>query len=154
VENQLYRYWPIVRRPRFELPDGARVALYIGLNVEHYEIDKPATSIFSGTAAFQPDPLNYGWRDYGPRVGIWRMMDLLDKYGMRASVLLKSDVCHHYREIIEEGNKRKWAWLAHGKNNSIFETGVSPEEERSHLADVADWYYQRYYDQAVRELGT
>jgi allantoinase len=136
VENQLYRYWPIVRRPLFELPDGARVALYIGLNVEHYEIDKPATSIFSGTAALQPDPLNYGWRDYGPRVGIWRMMDLLDKYGMRASVLLNSDVCHRYPEIIEEGNKRDWAWLAHGKNNSVFEAGMSPEEERGYLADV------------------
>ena len=136
MENQLYRYWPIVRRPRFELPDDARVALYIGLNVEHYEIGKPATSIFSGTAALRPDPLNYGWRDYGPRVGIWRMMELLDKYGMRASVLLNSDVCHRYPEIIEEGNARDWAWLAHGKNNSIFEADMSAEEERDYLADV------------------
>jgi allantoinase len=136
VENELYSYWPISRRPRLELPGGARVALYVGLNVEHYQVDKPATSIFGGTAALQPDPLNYGWRDYGPRVGIWRMMSLLDKYRIRASVLLNSDVCDHYPEIIEEGNKRDWAWLAHGKNNSIFQTGMSAAEERAYLTEV------------------
>jgi allantoinase len=138
VENKLYDYWPISRRPRLELPGGAHVAVYVGLNIEHYQVDKPATSIFGGTAGLQPDPLNYGWRDYGPRIGIWRIMNLLDKYGMRASVLLNSDVCAHYPEIIEEGNKRDWAWLAHGKNNSIFEAGMSAEEERGYLTEVVD----------------
>src|SRR5438552_735403 len=69
MDNQLYDYSAIVDRPRLTLPDGARVAFWIGLNIEHYEVDKPSTSIFAGTAALQPDPLNYGWRDYGPRVG-------------------------------------------------------------------------------------
>ena len=47
------------------LPD-----LYAGVAVEHYPVDKPSTSIFAGTAGLTPDPLNYGWRDYGMRVGI------------------------------------------------------------------------------------
>jgi peptidoglycan/xylan/chitin deacetylase (PgdA/CDA1 family) len=136
VDNQLYDYSPIIERPRLELPNGARLAFWVGLNVEHYLVDKPATSIFSGTAMLQPDPLNYGWRDYGPRVGIWRMMDVLDKYRMRASVLLNADVCQSYPQIISEGNKRGWVWLAHGKNNSIFEAGMSLEEERAYLTDV------------------
>ena len=136
MDNQLYDYSAIVDRPRLTLPDGARVAFWIGLNVEHYEVDRPSTSIFAGTAALQPDPLNYGWRDYGPRVGIWRMIDLLDKYNLRASVLLNADVGQRYPRIIEEGNKRRWAWLAHGKNNSIFEAGMSVDEERSYLTDV------------------
>ncbi len=137
MENQLYPYSPIVRRPRIEWPNGARLAFWVGLNVEYYE-DKPSTSIFPGTAQLVPDPLNYGWRDYAPRVGIWRMMDVLDKYGIRASVLLNSDVCQFYPEIIEEGNKRRWAWLAHGKNNSIFEAGMSIDEERRYLTDVVN----------------
>lgn len=136
MENQLYDYWPIIRRPRLEWPNRARVAFWIGLNIEHYEIDKPSTSIFAGTAMLQPDPLNYGWRDYAPRVGVWRMMDLLDRYHMRASVLLNSDVCRYYPEIIEEGNKRDWVWLAHGKNNSIFEANMSLDEERAYLTQV------------------
>ena len=136
MENQLYDYSPLIRRPRLELPNGARLAFWIGLNVEHYALDKPSTSIFGGTAMLQPDPLNYGWRDYGPRVGIWRMMDLLDRYGIRASVLLNSDVCRYYPEIIEEGNKRNWIWLAHGKDNSTFQAGMSEAEERAVLTEV------------------
>ncbi|MEV0700102.1 hypothetical protein AB0I53_19645 [Saccharopolyspora sp. NPDC050389] len=35
-----------------------------------------------------PDLLNHGWRDYGARVGFWRVMESLDRHGIRASVLL------------------------------------------------------------------
>jgi len=138
LDNQLYAYSPIIERPPLALPNGARVAFWVGVNIEHYEVDKPSTSIFGGTAALQPDPLNYGWRDYGPRVGIWRMMDLLDKHRMRASVLLNSDVCDRYPQIMREGSKRGWAWLAHGKNNSIFEANMSSDEERAYLTNVIE----------------
>jgi peptidoglycan/xylan/chitin deacetylase (PgdA/CDA1 family) len=138
VENRLYDYSPIVNRPKLELPNGARLAFWIGLNVEHFALDKPSTSIFGGTAMLQPDPLNYGWRDYGVRVGVWRMMELLDRFGIRASVLLNSEVCDHYPEIIAAGNQRDWIWLAHGKNNSTFQTGMSLDEERQYLTEVVD----------------
>lgn len=136
MDQQLYDYWPIIRRPRLQWPNGARVAFWIGLNVEHHEVDKPSTSLFPATAHLAPDPLNYGWRDYGPRVGLWRMMDALDQFGVRASVLLNSDACHFYPEIIEEGNKRQWVWLAHGKNNSILEANMEPDAERRYLSEV------------------
>ncbi|WP_298745448.1 hypothetical protein [uncultured Microbacterium sp.] len=90
------------------------MAFYVGLNIEHYQIDKPSTSIFGGTAMLQPDPLNYGWRDYGPRVGLWRMIESLDRHGVPASVLLNSDVCRHYPQILEAGRQRGWAWLVGG----------------------------------------
>jgi allantoinase len=153
MENNLYRYWPIVRRPRLELPNGARVAFWVGLNIEHFLLDKPSTSITPVTASLVPDPLNYGWRDYGPRVGVWRVMDVLDRVGMRASVLLNSDVCQYYPEIVEEGNQRKWAWLAHGKNNSTLQSNMSPEEERSYLADVVGTIKQSTGQQPRGWLG-
>ncbi|HEY0580595.1 MAG TPA: polysaccharide deacetylase, partial [Chloroflexota bacterium] len=53
-----------------------------------------------------------------------------------ASVLLNSDVCEKYPRIVEEGVKRRWAWLAHGKNNSIFEAGMTLEQEREYLTGV------------------
>lgn len=136
MDNTLYNYSPIVSRPKLTWPDGARVAFYVGLNVEHYQVDKPSTSIFGGTAALAPDPLNYGWRDYALRVGIWRMIETLDRHGLRASVLLNSDCCKHYPQIIEAGKERGWAWLAHGKNNSIFQAGMSVDEERQYLKEV------------------
>jgi len=138
VENQLYDYSPIVRRPPLEWPNGARLAVWAGINVEHYELDKPAISIGPATAGLVPDPLNFGWRDYGPRVGIWNLMEVLDRHGIRASVLLNADVCRLYPQIVESGSEREWAWLAHGKSNSIFQTGMELEEERSYLTDVIE----------------
>ncbi|WAH35645.1 polysaccharide deacetylase family protein [Alicyclobacillus dauci] len=153
MENSLYNYSAIVRRPKLELPNGARVAFWVGLNIEHYQLDVPSTSIFGGTANLVPDPLNYGWRDYAPRVGVWRTMELLDKYGIKASVLLNSDVCKHYPEIIEEGNKRGWVWLAHGKNNSILQANMTEEEERAYLKEIVDTIKQHTGKQPQGWLG-
>lgn len=136
-KNKLpFNYWPIIKRPKLELPNNARIAVWFGLNIESYEIDKPSTSIFSGTAMLSPDPLNYGWRDYSVRVGIWRMMELFDKYRIKPSCLINSDVCVNYPEIIEEGSKRGWVWVAHGKNNSTFQANMDYETEYKYLEEV------------------
>ncbi|WP_328407562.1 polysaccharide deacetylase family protein [Nocardia sp. NBC_00403] len=136
MDNELFDYSPIVDRAPMHWPGDARVAFYVGLNVEHYQVDRPSTSIFAGTAGLAPDPLNYGWRDYGPRVGFWRMLETLDRHGIRASVLLNSDVAEHNPQIIAAGLARDWAWLAHGKNNSIFQADMSVDEERAYLTEV------------------
>lgn len=137
-ESVPFKYWPIIKRPKIKWPNNARLAVWIGLNIESYDVDKPSTSIFPGTASLVPDPLNYGWRDYAVRVGIWRMMKLFDKHKIRPSCLINSDVCKFYYDIIEEGNKRDWVWLAHGKNNSIFHTNMTLEEEEKYLKDVVE----------------
>ena len=131
-----FNYWSINNRPRLIMPENAKIAVWFGLNIESYEVDKPSTSIFQGTAVLSPDPLNYGWRDYSVRIGIWRMMKLFDKYNIRPSCLINSDLCVNYPEIIIEGNKRNWSWVAHGKNNSIFQANMDYNEEEKYLTDV------------------
>jgi peptidoglycan/xylan/chitin deacetylase (PgdA/CDA1 family) len=138
VENTLFDYSPITERPPIRWPCGARVACYLGLNVEHFLLDRPSTSIWPGTAELVPDALNYGWRDYGARVGIWRTIESLDRHGIRASVLLNSAVADHYPQIIRAGLDRNWAWLAHGRTNSILQAGMTPDEERRLLTEVID----------------
>jgi allantoinase len=136
--DKLYDYSPIVDREPIRWPGESRVAFYVGLNVEHFEMDRPSTSIWEGTSTLVPDPLNYGWRDYGARVGIWRLVETFDRHGVRPSVLLNADVGAHYPQIIEAGNARDWIWLAHGKNNSRLHTDMAEDEERAFLADVVD----------------
>lgn len=138
VDQQLFSYSPIVSRPRLEWPGGATVAFYIGLNIEHFEVDLPSTSIERVTVSLVPDAMNYGWRDFAPRVGIWRMIELLDRLGIVASVPLNSDVCARYPQIIEAGNERGWAWIAHGRNNSNLWANMDEEEERARLRDVVE----------------
>lgn len=133
-----YAYRPIVDRPRFRWPGDKGVAFYLGLNIEHYELGKRATSISQATVALSPDPLNHGWRDYGLRVGFWRMLEALDAVPLRASALVNSDVCEHYPEVIDAGLARDWAWIAHGRNNSRFHTGLSPAIERDELRHITE----------------
>lgn len=133
-----FTYSPITERAPIHWPGGARVAVYIGLNVEHFLPDRPSTSIWPGTAELTPDALNYGWRDYGARVGIWRTIEALDRHGIRPSVLLNSAVIEHHPQIVAAGVERDWAWLAHGQTNSILHTGFEVDEERRILAEIAD----------------
>lgn len=137
-ENTLFDYSPITQRPPIHWPNGARVAVYVALNIEHFLVDRPSTSIWPGTADLVPDALNYGWRDYGPRVGIWRTIESLDRHGIRASALLNSMVVDHYPQIVKAGLDRDWAWLAHGQTNSILHTGMSRDEERRIVTEVVD----------------
>lgn len=136
--NPPFDYSPITARTPLSWPGGARVAVYIGLNVEHFLPDRPSTSIWPGTADLQPDALNYGWRDYGARVGIWRTIESLDRYAVRPSVLLNSAVIEHHPQIIAAGQERDWTWLAHGRTNSILHSGFGVDEERHLLTEITD----------------
>ena len=138
MTNPLYGYSPITERSPIHWPNGARVAVYIGLNIEHFQYGQPSTSIWPGTANLVPDPLNHGWRDYGTRVGIWRTIDSLDRHGFRASALLNSLVARQYPQIVTAGVERDWAWLAHGTTNSTLHTGLSRDEERRVLTEIVD----------------
>lgn len=131
-----FTYSPITERAPIHWPGGARVAVYIGLNIEHFLADRPSTSIWPGTADLRPDALNYGWRDYGARVGIWRTIEALDRHGIRPSVLLNSAVIEHHPQIVTAGVERNWVWLAHGQTNSILHTGFTVDEERRLLAEI------------------
>lgn len=130
MENTRYDYSPIITRKPFSLPNKARVALWVGINIEHFGID---TIEYGGAGSFKVSPPNvfdYAPRDYGNRIGIWRFMEALDKHGIKASVLLNSDVCEHYPIIIEECQKRGWEFLGHGISNADLLGGKSEDEER------------------------
>ncbi len=133
-----YDYSPIIDRKPLKLPNGARVAVVPFINIEHFPEDIPGTALVPGTATFSPDPLNYGWRDYGNRVGLWRMMDIMDPLGMRGTVCLNSDIIREYPRIIEEGQKRNWAWIGHGINNAPanFLSGIEEDREREIIGSV------------------
>ncbi|PLS16783.1 polysaccharide deacetylase [Bacillus sp. M6-12] len=136
MNNTRFDYSPIIDRKPFKLPNNARVALWVIPNIEHFHIDRPSTSIVPVTVGLVPDILNYSWRDYGVRVGIWRLMEIMEKYGVRGTVALNSEVCEHYPRIIEEGNKLGWEWMGHGQTNSRFMANMTEEEERIVIKDV------------------
>jgi len=135
AEHGRFDYSPIIDRPRLRWPNGARVAVWVIPNIEHFRFDRRSTSIEPALQII-PDVLNYSWRDYGVRVGIWRMMEVMEKYGIKGTVALNSDVCVRYPRIVEEGKKLGWEWMGHGTNNSTLISAQSAAEERALIADV------------------
>jgi allantoinase len=134
AEHNRFEYSAIVDRPRLSWPNGARVALWVIPNIERFLFDRPSTRLT--TLPVNPDVLNYSWRDYGVRVGVWRMMEVMEKYAVKGTVALNSDVCRHYPRIIEEGKKLGWEWMGHGTNNSTLISNQSEAEERALIKDV------------------
>jgi len=138
MEHGRFEYSPIARRPVLKMPNDARVAVWITPNVEHYHWNKPAIALTQMTTSLKPDVLNYAWRDYGARVGIWRVMEILEKHGLTATAALNAEVCEQYPDIIKEGNRLGWEWMAHGPNNSMIFTGMPEEAERPIIAGVLE----------------
>jgi peptidoglycan/xylan/chitin deacetylase (PgdA/CDA1 family) len=135
-EHGRFAYSAIVDRPPLRWPNGARVALWVIPNIEHFRFNRPATKIHDNGLGPNPDVLHYGWRDFGVRVGIWRMMEVMEKYGVKGTVALNSEVCKHYPRIIEEGNKLGWEWMGHGMTNSIIFRDQSEAEERAQIKEA------------------
>ena len=129
-----FRYVPMPRRPRLAWPDDARVALWVNPNVEFFALDDAmpgnANERLGPDRVKIPNVRNWSVRDYGNRVGIWRIMDVLERYGIRASAALNSDVCDHHPEIIEAAVQARWELIGHNQTNALRLNEMAPERER------------------------
>lgn len=137
MEREPFEYSPIVERPQLRLPGGARVAVWFGVNVEHYPFGRPAISLAPFTAELVPDPLNWGWRDYGPRVGVWRLSELFARQGVRPTAIMNAEVLTRYPQIVEHGVEQGWGFVAHGNDNASWWVGMDSETEAAAIAEIA-----------------
>jgi peptidoglycan/xylan/chitin deacetylase (PgdA/CDA1 family) len=100
-------------------------------NVEVWQFDSPAGAAISpNTTNRVPDVINYAWRDYGIRVGLWRIADVLDSEGIRATVALNAMVCDVFPKAVEEIKRRGWEFMGHGITNSSTLGNLPLSEER------------------------
>ena len=130
-----YDYSPICRRPAFSWPGGKRLAVYIALNLEHYAFGEGLTEeLVPGMK--QPDVLNYSWRDYGNRVGAWRLLALFDELRLPVSLLVNSELYAHCPELVAAFRARGDEIAAHGRTNSEAQSGLDESAERTLISGV------------------
>jgi peptidoglycan/xylan/chitin deacetylase (PgdA/CDA1 family) len=133
-----YEYSPIVSRKRLKWPKNARLAFWVILNIEHFTTNRPGVSIDPSFAQFKPDVLNYAWRDYSMRVGLWRVMEVLDKHGIRATAALNSSVCKYYPEVVKRCKRRQWEFMGHGVSNSWLLASMVEKDEKKMVSETVD----------------
>jgi allantoinase len=133
-------YSPIIDRPPLVWPSDARVALWVALNIEHYQY-LPAHNPYINPwprVAMAPDTMLYSYYDYANRVGFWRMLEVLDRYSVPVTASLNVAVLDHYPEIRDAIVERGWDVMCHGVYNTEYLFGKTPDEEREFFADVTD----------------
>lgn len=119
-------------------PNDARIAVWVVPNIEFYELQPPVNPVRPAWPLPNPDVNGYSWRDYGNRVGQMRLMNVLDKYGVRGSVSLSTAVIDHHPEIIEMCLERDWEFFSHGIYNTRYTYGMSEDQERSMIQDAVN----------------
>lgn len=132
-----YSYVPICDRPDFTWPGGKRLAVCICNNIEVFSFRSGLGSDSAMLTAGQTTR-NYAWRDYGNRVGIWYLFDLLDELGMPASHNFNSLLFDTCPEIAKRILARGDEFVGHGRTNAERQDVLSEEEERRLIAEATD----------------
>lgn len=125
-------------RPRIEWPNGAHVAFWVAPNIEYYEIAPPVNPSRKAWSRPEPDVAGYSYRDYGNRVGFWRMFEAMQRHGVRGSVSLNVAMCQHAPEIIEACSGAGWEFYSHGTYNTRYMLNMSEAQERELIQDSID----------------
>jgi len=123
-------------RPPLAWPGGARLALWVAPNIEHYEYLPAQVRVRDPWPRVpHPDILGYGLRDYGNRVGVWRLMEVFDRLAIRCTVSLSMSVLDRYPPIAEAMMARRWEFMSHGLYNTRYHWGLSEDEERAAIEE-------------------
>jgi allantoinase len=108
---------PIVGRKKQTLPDGARMAVWVIVNVEEWDIQKtmPRTVLTPPAGGSpMPDIPNWAWHEYGNRVGFWRLLETLDNLKITAALAINGTAIKAYEPISRAAVERKWEFIGHG----------------------------------------
>jgi len=112
-------------------PEGKRLAVYIGFNIEHFEFGTGRGAKLAPSS--EPDVLNYSWRDYGNRVGVWRCLELFGQLGIRVGALVNTSLYDYCPEVVDAFVKRGDELIGHGHTNSERQGEMSEASERALL---------------------
>lgn len=110
-------YTAAIDRPRIELPESKKVAVWPIVNVEHWLIENPVARqvlVAPTGAALVPDLANWAWHEYGMRVGFWRILEAFEKRGIRPTLSINGSVCSAYPRIAAAASDAGWEFMGHG----------------------------------------
>ncbi len=132
-----YPYSAITERADYDWPQGKRLAVYIGLNIEHFAFGA-GRGHHLGTELPQPDARGFAWRDYGNRVGVWRLLDMFDELGLPAAHLLNTVVFDYAPQIAERLLTRGDEIIGHGRTNAEAQGQLWAADEKRLLLEVRE----------------
>jgi peptidoglycan/xylan/chitin deacetylase (PgdA/CDA1 family) len=144
MDHAFYDYSPIGARPRLAWPNQAAVAANVVLHFEYWELDPPEGAYVDPRyrdpiAHLFPQYRLYTWREYGNRVGIFRILDLLDRLKLPVTVAANTAACERFTFLVKEFLGRGYEFAGHGTHATRMITSRMTEaEERAFIATSLD----------------
>jgi len=152
MDHERYAWSMLPRRSKVSWPGGARVALLVVPALEWFPLDMKGKPFRPPGAMMTPYPdlRHYTLRDYGNRVGIYRVMKALDRFGIRASVAVNAAVAARHPGLIASCAERGWEVMANGLDmDHLHYGGLAPAEEQR-LVDETLSILRRVSGQVIR----
>jgi allantoinase len=132
MDHDRYGWSILPRRKAVQWPNGARIALWVTVSLEWFPLDQkgqPFKPLGSLQTAY-PDLRHYTLRDYGNRVGIFRVMEALEKHGIRASAPVNAAVALRYPSLVKAVSSLGWELVGHGLDmDHLHYEGMTGEKE-------------------------
>ena len=130
-----YPYSPIPARAVYDWPGGKRLAIYIALNLEWFSFGEGLGAELAPGGP-QPDVLNYAWRDYGNRVGVFRLAALFGDLNLPVTLLVNSEMFRHAPQAIAAFADAEI--VGHGRSNSERQGTLSEAEELALISETSN----------------
>ena len=138
-DHGYYDWSPIVTRPPLKWPNDARVALVVIVNLEHYDWDLPRDDAKAPAKESTRPPTDltvYGQHDYGNRVGVFRILKILDKHGIKPTIAMDKTVAEHFPYLVRECKNRGLEIMAHGISaRRHIQSKMSIDAERAYIRE-------------------
>jgi peptidoglycan/xylan/chitin deacetylase (PgdA/CDA1 family) len=138
IPSQRADYSAIVDRPPLKLPGGARIVVWTIVNLEVWDIGRPMARQVLPAPTGQPmlpDVPNWGWHEYGMRVGVWRFFDLYRRLNIRPTVAINARVCEDYPRVAQEAKDAGWEFMGHAYDQGPIH---KVEDQRGMIARSCD----------------
>ena len=128
-----YNYSSLPNRAQYEWPNGTKLAVYVAMNIEAFSYGEG-----KGAAIAPPEQAMshsiYSWRDYGNRIGFWRLMDMFDDLQIPVQHQINTAIYDECPDIPERIRSRNDEFLGHGYTNSEEQGGLSEQKEKDLIA--------------------
>ena len=132
MDHNWYEWSELHKRPHVSWPNGARVAVWVTVALEFFPLNQPSAPFKApgGMVTPYPDLRHYTLRDYGNRVGVFRVFKVLEQLGITPTVSFNSKVAERYPRLMDEVVRREWEVMANGVDmGRLHHNGLSRDEE-------------------------
>lgn len=130
-----FSYSPLPMRPLYAWPGGRRLAAYVTVNVEHFPFgENSGPDLDRGTLPWSQR--SWLWREYGNRIGAWRLMQLFDELELPVGVIANTAIYDHCPEVLAAHCRRGDELISHGRNQQERQIEMSVEAEREMIREV------------------